>query len=127
MVTKDADRRDRTLSAHALAALAAFNADKDEHAKKFDKLKAEAEADGPLSMEAFTEDWNESQFWVGVAKKAAALVIHKAKDGLTKDVFLVLSDSMQMIPPRFSRASFLRVPPRRKRSVSCLPRVRSWH
>lgn len=58
-------RCSRTLSAHALAALASFNAEKDEHAQKFEKLKAAAEADGPLSMEAFTEDWNESQFWVG--------------------------------------------------------------
>lgn len=57
----------RTLSAHALAALASFNAEKDEHAQKFEKLKAAAEADGPLSMEAFTEDWNVSQFWVGNA------------------------------------------------------------
>jgi hypothetical protein len=44
--------------------LADFNAEKDEHAKKFEKLKEAAEADGPLSMDAFKEDWNASQFWV---------------------------------------------------------------
>lgn len=59
---------DRTLSSHALAALAEFNAEKDAHQKKFESLKAEAEsmaaAGGPMSMDAFAEDWNESQFWV---------------------------------------------------------------
>lgn len=37
------------------------------HADKFEKLKAAAEEqhDGQaLSMDAFVEDWNESQFWV---------------------------------------------------------------
>jgi hypothetical protein len=59
----------RQLSGHALAALAEFNAEKDAHQKRFERLKAEAEANAdagdPLSMDAFTEDWNESQFWVG--------------------------------------------------------------
>jgi hypothetical protein len=41
-----------------------FNAEKDEHAKKFERLQGAAEEGGPLSMEAFAEDWNESQFWV---------------------------------------------------------------
>lgn len=81
----------RTLSSHALDALKEFYADRDARAKQFEQLKAEAEdkaataAQGqgesggggggasapaesklkyPLSMEAFTEDWNESQFWV---------------------------------------------------------------
>lgn len=63
--------RQRTLSSHALAALAEFNAEKDVHRQRFEQLKseAEAEADGDgrdvqLSMDAFTEDWNKSQFWV---------------------------------------------------------------
>lgn len=60
---------DRVLSSHALDALKEFYADRDVHAKKFEKLKEEAEenaaAGQPLSMEAFSEDWNESQFWVG--------------------------------------------------------------
>lgn len=72
------------LSSHALDALKEFYADRDARAKQFEQLKAEAEnkaaARGgsgggeagastlkyPLSMEAFTEDWNESQFWVRV-------------------------------------------------------------
>lgn len=81
----------RTLSSHALDALKEFYADRDARAKQFEQLKAEAEdkhaaahGDGgsgaaasagssssklikyPLSMDAFTEDWNESQFWVGL-------------------------------------------------------------
>ncbi|PHH69033.1 hypothetical protein CDD83_5848 [Cordyceps sp. RAO-2017] len=54
-----------TLSAHAVAALAEFNAEKDSLRAKFDELQAEAEGHvhGSLSMEAFTENWNESQFW----------------------------------------------------------------
>ena len=62
--------RHSTLSSHALDALKDFYADRDARAKQFEELKAvsEEEASGraqqPLSMEAFTEDWNESQFWV---------------------------------------------------------------
>nr|XP_036582330.1 nadh-ubiquinone oxidoreductase 39 kda [Colletotrichum truncatum]KAF6790990.1 nadh-ubiquinone oxidoreductase 39 kda [Colletotrichum truncatum] len=66
-VLDDHDDEPLTLSSHALAALAEFNAEKDAHQEKFEKLKAQAEANAaggaPLSMEAFTEDWNESQFW----------------------------------------------------------------
>jgi hypothetical protein len=59
---------DRTLSSHALAALAEFNAEKDARRERFEELKAAVEnshARGRiLSMDAFGEDWNESQFWV---------------------------------------------------------------
>lgn len=76
----------RSLSSHALAALAEFHAEKDAHEKNFEKLRTGAaprtgaglgmvepededpiteDVDNePLSMAAFTEDWNESQFWV---------------------------------------------------------------
>jgi hypothetical protein len=69
-----------------LAALAEFHAEKDAHEKNFEKLRTGAapragaglgvvepededpvteDVDNePLSMAAFTEDWNESQFWV---------------------------------------------------------------
>ncbi|KAF5008809.1 hypothetical protein FDECE_4922 [Fusarium decemcellulare] len=75
----------RSLSSHALAALAEFHAEKDAHRKTFEQLKTGAapragagagvvepgdeddtEEDpdqAQLSMAAFTEDWNESQFW----------------------------------------------------------------
>lgn len=69
-----------------MAALAQFHAEKDAHERTFEKLRtgaapragaglgvvepedddpiAEDADDQPLSMAAFTEDWNESQFWV---------------------------------------------------------------
>lgn len=55
------------MSGSALDALKEFYAERDERQKKFEELKQQAEdrADGvPLSMDAFAEDWNESQFWV---------------------------------------------------------------
>jgi hypothetical protein len=76
----------RSLSSHALTALAEFHAEKDAYERTFQKLRtgaapragaglgvvepededpiAEDVDDQPLSMAAFTEDWNESQFWV---------------------------------------------------------------
>jgi pyrroloquinoline quinone (PQQ) biosynthesis protein C len=62
----------RTLSSSTLDALKQFYAERDARAEQFAKLKAQAEEQhaaaatnaGQLSIEAFTEDWNESQFWV---------------------------------------------------------------
>ncbi|EQB54232.1 hypothetical protein CGLO_05957 [Colletotrichum gloeosporioides Cg-14] len=80
---------DHTLSSHALAALAEFNAEKDAHQEKFEKLQAQAEANAaggaPLSMEAFTEDWNESQFWYSdeTANLIAGQLLEGAGEGMT--------------------------------------------
>jgi len=59
------------LSSTALDALKSFYAERDAHAQQFEKLQAAAEEQHassssaePLSMSLFTEDWNESQFWV---------------------------------------------------------------
>lgn len=63
----------RTLSSSTLDALKEFYAERDAHTQKFAKLQAAAEERAtstgaeqaePLSMDLFTEDWNESQFWV---------------------------------------------------------------
>jgi hypothetical protein len=55
------------LSADALNALKQFYGERDTREKLFEDLKTQAESDfdgqKPLSMEAFTEDWNASQFW----------------------------------------------------------------
>ncbi|KAL6804491.1 putative N6-adenine methyltransferase domain-containing protein [Trichoderma sp. SZMC 28012] len=59
----DSDDEPITLSAHALAALKSFEAERDEHQAKFQKLKDEAESNSLLSIDTFQEDWNESQFW----------------------------------------------------------------
>ncbi|OLN87651.1 Protein-lysine N-methyltransferase EFM5 [Colletotrichum chlorophyti] len=85
----DSDDEPLTLSSHALAALAEFNAEKDAHQEKFEKLKAQAEANaagnGSLSMDAFTEDWNESQFWYSdeTAKVLAEQLLDGADDKTT--------------------------------------------
>lgn len=67
------------MSSSTLDALKAFYAERDAHSEKFAKLQVEAEErlvaggvgdsanQGPLSMDLFTEDWNESQFWVCLA------------------------------------------------------------
>ena len=56
------------LSSATLDALKDFYADRHAHQKQFEDLKAEIEdvssTSAPLTMDAFTEDWNESQFWV---------------------------------------------------------------
>lgn len=53
------------LPADTLALLQEFNAEKDARTKHFEDLKTSAEEDfqAKLSMDAFTEDWNASQFW----------------------------------------------------------------
>lgn len=65
-----ADAKTRALSSHALDALKQFYNERDTHAERFEKLKANADRDAaseePLSMAAFKEDWNESQFWVSL-------------------------------------------------------------
>ncbi|KPM38548.1 NADH-ubiquinone oxidoreductase subunit, mitochondrial [Neonectria ditissima] len=76
------DKEKREEKNHALAALAEFHAEKDAHQQTFEKLRtgivaedgpgpgdeaggptAAVNGDEPLSMAAFVEDWNESQFW----------------------------------------------------------------
>lgn len=56
------------LSADTLKLLQEFNQDKDAHTKQFEALKTHSEnvfANGTegLSMDLFSEDWNQSQFW----------------------------------------------------------------
>ncbi|KAI3319033.1 putative N6-adenine methyltransferase-domain-containing protein [Xylariaceae sp. AK1471] len=61
------------LSGEALAALQDFYAERDAHAERLEKLKAQVEANdreraaresaSQLSIHTFAEDWNESQFW----------------------------------------------------------------
>lgn len=58
----------RELSGDALAALQAFYSERDAREKQFQELKAQAEDEEGerklLSMDAFTENWQDSQFWV---------------------------------------------------------------
>jgi len=75
------------LSGSALSALKEFYAERDAHERQFEDLKAEAEknatSSAPLSMEAFAEDWNESQFWYSdeTAKALAEELLVSAASG----------------------------------------------
>ncbi|KAI6082784.1 putative N6-adenine methyltransferase-domain-containing protein [Hypoxylon rubiginosum] len=76
----------KTLSSHALAALQDFYGERDAHADKFEKLKAAAEeqhSGQPLSMDAFVEDWNKSQFWY--SEETATLLAKQLLDGVKED------------------------------------------
>ncbi|KAF2665072.1 hypothetical protein BT63DRAFT_448396 [Microthyrium microscopicum] len=72
------------LSGDALAALKDFYSERDTRQKLFEDLKSGAEADHDdrteqLSMAAFTEDWNASQFWY-TEETANALAVALLED-----------------------------------------------
>ncbi|KAK8156593.1 putative N6-adenine methyltransferase-domain-containing protein [Phyllosticta citrichinensis] len=88
------------LSAHTLGALQDFLSERDQRAKQFEDLKVTAEddfdeapaptyhngnaiKDKKLSMEAFTEDWNVSQFWYNDA--TATTLARQLLDGATDE------------------------------------------
>lgn len=56
------------MSGVALEALKEFYADREAREKQFEDLKSkkitEVAENQPLTMDAFTENWNDSQFWV---------------------------------------------------------------
>ncbi|KAI0906947.1 putative N6-adenine methyltransferase-domain-containing protein [Ustulina deusta] len=93
-----------TLSTDALAALTEFYAERDAQTQNLEKLKARVDADdgeradggergggggvnastaAELSIHAFTEDWNESQFWY--ADETANLLASQLLDGTSDD------------------------------------------
>ncbi|KAI8939325.1 hypothetical protein NX059_003115 [Plenodomus lindquistii] len=73
------------LSGSALDALKEFYGERDARQKQFEELKGKAEDDfdGKLSMEAFTEDWNASQFWY--SDETATLLARQLLAGATDD------------------------------------------
>ncbi|KAK3346282.1 putative N6-adenine methyltransferase-domain-containing protein [Lasiosphaeria hispida] len=101
------------LSPEALEALKAFYTERDAHAEKFAQLQAAAEelragreAYVPLSMDAFAEDWNESQFWY--TEEVATTIAKQLLDGATDEtaiaiisvpsVFIALKNLMATAP-----------------------------
>ncbi|TAQ84592.1 hypothetical protein B7494_g7069 [Chlorociboria aeruginascens] len=82
IMENEEDDETPTLSSAALDALKEFYLDRDTRQKQFEDLKANAEneaADRPLSMDAFTEDWNSSQFWY--SKETALLLANELLRG----------------------------------------------
>ncbi|ORY60722.1 N(6)-adenine-specific DNA methyltransferase [Pseudomassariella vexata] len=88
----DSDDEPITLSGHALDALKQFYAERDAHTAKFEKLNAEAEENAksgkPLTIESFSEDWQESQFWY--SEETASLLAKQLLNGATPDMTLVV-------------------------------------
>ncbi|KAF2813695.1 uncharacterized protein BDZ99DRAFT_485863 [Mytilinidion resinicola] len=88
----DSDDEIPQLSAGALNALKEFYGDRDTKQKEFEDLKAQAESDfdgeKKLSMDAFTEDWNASQFWYN--DETATLLAEQLLDGATDDSSIVV-------------------------------------
>ncbi|KAI5863593.1 putative N6-adenine methyltransferase-domain-containing protein [Durotheca rogersii] len=94
----DSDDEAITLSSHALAALHEFYNERDAHVDKFEKLKVAAEEQhetgkkqqAQLSMDLFTEDWNESQFWY--SDETATVLAKQLLDGVSEhEVVAVVS------------------------------------
>ena len=95
------------LSAGALDALKEFYGEQDTRQKQFEELKSQAENDFDgkklLSMEAFTEDWNASQFWVSFtdgrknitnnsqySDETAATIAEQLLDGATDETCIAV-------------------------------------
>ncbi|KAI5925616.1 putative N6-adenine methyltransferase-domain-containing protein [Camillea tinctor] len=109
----DSDDEPLTLSGTALAALSEFYAERDAREEKFEKLRARVVAataaddsvnevpdddaaaavvvpdvEGEISMEAFGEDWNESQFWYD--DETANLFARELLDGADEDTVVAV-------------------------------------
>ena len=81
-------RKTSALSTSTLSALQEFYAERDARSKQFEDLKAISEQNAAssssqkqqkLSMDAFAEDWNESQFWY--ADETAVKLAEELLDG----------------------------------------------
>ncbi|KAE8450048.1 hypothetical protein EG329_007187 [Mollisiaceae sp. DMI_Dod_QoI] len=98
MDTAEEDDDTPVLSSSALDALKEFYADRDARAKAFEDLKAGAEndaegrgkgmKDGKWSMDAFQEDWNESQFWY--SDETATALAEELLSGTGKDTTIAV-------------------------------------
>ncbi|KAF2466680.1 uncharacterized protein BDR25DRAFT_336271 [Lindgomyces ingoldianus] len=93
MASTETDDNDMPqLSAGALDALKEFYSERDSRQKRFEDLKTQAEDDfggnAKLSMEAFTEDWNASQFWYN--DETATILAQQLLDGATNETHIAV-------------------------------------
>ncbi|KAK0713799.1 putative N6-adenine methyltransferase-domain-containing protein [Lasiosphaeria miniovina] len=90
--SSESDDEEIVLSSDALDALNAFYAERDARAKQLAELEQEAEQrrleSVALSMDTFTEDWNESQFWY--SEETANQFAHYLLDGCTAETTLAI-------------------------------------
>ncbi|KAI4755860.1 N-6 adenine-specific DNA methyltransferase-like protein 2 [Aureobasidium sp. EXF-3400] len=87
-LTDDFDEEDRPqLDPSTLALLQEFYTERDEREKQFEDLKSKAEdefdSSKPLSMDLFTESWQDSQFWY--KDETATILAEQLLDGVTED------------------------------------------
>ncbi|KAK4187831.1 NADH-ubiquinone oxidoreductase 40 kDa subunit [Podospora australis] len=93
MANQDSDD-ELVLSSSALDALKEFYSERDARAEQFAKLQAKAEEQHasaqqqPLSMDVFTEDWNESQFWY--SDECASFLARQLLEGATADTTIAV-------------------------------------
>jgi hypothetical protein len=75
------------LDPSTLALLQEFYTERDEREKQFEDLKTKAEDEfdtsKPLSMDLFTESWQDSQFWY--KDETATVLAEQLLDGVTED------------------------------------------
>jgi hypothetical protein len=75
------------LDPSTLALLQEFYTERDEREKQFEDLKSKAEDEfdtsKPLSMDLFTESWQDSQFWY--KDETATILAEQLLDGVTED------------------------------------------
>ncbi|KAH8590919.1 putative N6-adenine methyltransferase-domain-containing protein [Bisporella sp. PMI_857] len=94
----DSDDEIPTLPSDTLSALQEFYADRDARDRKFQELQSAAEERASnqkaLSMDAFAEDWNESQFWY--SDDTATLLAGRLLEGIdaTKTIAVVSAPSV---------------------------------
>ncbi|KAF2096489.1 hypothetical protein NA57DRAFT_42016 [Rhizodiscina lignyota] len=91
MTSAEGDDEMPQLSAGALDALKEFYSEKDSRQKQFEDLRSQAEdsfEQQKLSMDAFTEDWNVSQFWYN--DETATLLAKQLLDGTTNDTAVAI-------------------------------------
>ncbi|EXF77243.1 hypothetical protein CFIO01_04048 [Colletotrichum fioriniae PJ7] len=92
MSISDSEDEPLALSSHALAALAEFKAEEDARLKEFERLQELAEAKAakkaPISMAAFMEDWNKSQFWY--SDETAGFLARQLLEGADADTTIAI-------------------------------------
>ncbi|KAL1838181.1 hypothetical protein VTJ49DRAFT_2962 [Mycothermus thermophilus] len=123
MAGYESDDEELTLSSTTLAALQEFYVERQSREEEFATLKARVEAlsaaasaEGQkLSMEAFGEDWNKSQFWY--SEETARFLANKLLEGATEDmtiavvsapsVFVAMRNMLNEAPPEQPRPKLI--------------------